>query len=271
MRSIFIFMTCALLTISSAYAEEETLPTQTPATEQVDNSDSERAPVKHRCLNDDDRLQLFRVQEAVTDKEESDDAQETNKPSKLGKAIQSLGAAASSKAFYSFYSGCYPASPYSVHYATEISWDSAYITLEDSSVLYVRPADQYRVAYWPVNSQVYVVPNHGYFFGMVRSSYDFCLYNASTGESVEVDIYLGPALYGPYSEWITGIDTYQGYIWLKDGSLVEVHPSDVYLTWNWASNDHLLVGVNDGSASCSYPDMILNVASVTYVRARLVY
>jgi hypothetical protein len=260
MRLIFALITCAALTFSSAYADEE-VPSE-PAVVVEQPASEERAPVNTRSLNDEERLQLFEIQETT---EPAEQAQRSLRGAK------SLGGASKRTKGLGWYSTCYPSSPYSAHYAVDISWDSALITLEDSSVLYVATPYQYQVARWPLNSQVYIVPNHGYFLGLIRSSYDFCLYNATTGDTVECNLHLGPALFGPYSEWLTGIDGYNGYLWLKDGRLVEVHPNDVYLLWNWAPNDHTLVGVNDGSGSCSYPDIILNVATVTYVRARLVY
>ena len=87
-----------------------------------------------------------------------------------------------------------------------------------------------------------------------------------TNETVEVNLSLGPYLYGQMSQWITDVDDYNGYVYISDGTTFAVHPHDQYLLWNWEPEEHLIIGTNDGRGNYSYPQILVNVASVTNVR-----
>lgn len=237
---LFFLVFCVMLTCSSGYAEPEI----------------ERAAIKTRLLENQERRQLFMLQEK----------EDTSAPSTATAASLQRGLLDSIS--FSSYIDAYAVYPISVHQVAGIGAYGQTIALEDGSTFAVSSSHQYQVNYWPIGSLIYVLPNHGYFFGLVRSTYDLCLYNATTNETIEVDLILGPYLYGDLSEWIINIDNLTGWIWLRDGHIVEVHPNDRYLLWNWEPQEHVIVGTNDGSGYDAYPNIIVNVASVTYVRVR---
>jgi hypothetical protein len=236
----------------------------------TNESEPEHAPVKTRPMSDEHRLEVYNIQENPSAEIE---APVKNLPSQQNSTAKSASLAKGSAEAccmdlgYSQYS-----SPHmETHYAMRVDPYGSLITLEDGSVFSVRGGDQWKVAYWPLNSVVYVLPNHGYFFGLVKSDYDLRLFNSNTGETVEVFLQAGPYLFGNTSEWIADIDPYSGIIWLKDGVAVQVHPDDIPLLWNWDDNDHLIIGTNDDSQQYYYPYILVNVASVNYVRVAFIY
>lgn len=157
---------------------------------------------------------------------------------------------------------------------TLIGWRSSgdVLSIEDGSTFVVTPSDRWCAACWVPGDIVYLTPNHGYFFGLFPSSYDFCFYNPRTRDSVEVSLSMGPYYFDPsVSHWVTTIDRYNGMIALQDGTLFLVDPSDRSYLSEWATHDHVIVGSNDGRHRDTYPHILINVATVTYLRGTFVY
>lgn len=160
--------------------------------------------------------------------------------------------------------------PYATHAVLSVGIYGEMVEIEDGSTFTVASGSRWTVQGWRAGDYVHLLPNHGYLFGLIHSSYAYCLYNESTGESVEVNLTLGPYQFAETSWWISAIDDYNGIVWLMDGTVLKVDASDRYLIQQWEPNDHIIMGYNDGWHSGSYPNIILNVATVDHVRVHVV-
>lgn len=220
---------------------------------EVTSQDTPRASVKVRSLTEEQKTERARIQ-SQPDK----DAKTPEKSAAL-----SAGSGMTLDAY--FYGALYPA----LHQAVSIGYYGESVSIEDGSIFAVRGRDQWLVRGWPAGSLVTLAPNHGHFFGLISSGYDLCLVNTDLNEKVEVDLVAGPFLFGPESLWITGIDYYTGFLYLNDGSILEVDSFDRGLMSEWLLNEHVILGCNDGWHQ-QFPFMVVNVASVDYVRVRFV-
>jgi len=227
------------------------------------NSDNPRASIKTRAVSEEQRAETFARRERGGQGEEVSQKKATSSQ-KLGSSKVGKHQEKESAWGYVYDLSSYPG----LHMAVTVGINGEIVEIEDGSVFSVRKWDQWTVAHWLPGSWVYVTPNHGYFFGLIGGNHDLCLVNAQTLETVEVDLSMGPYLYGENSTWIVDIDEYQGIIALSDGSYVQVDPSDRGIMWSWLLGEHLIVGSNDGSHHYKYPNILVNVASVDYIRVR---
>jgi len=226
-------------------------------------AEGERAPVGTRMSSTEGAAEP-REQMEQPQKEEGDDQPSEPDEAELKKVEGDREEAAA----YSYISAA--AYGHAVHHLVGTGFYGDYVEFENWTRFVVRPADRYTVSYWPLGSDVYVTPNHGFFFGVFHSDYKYWLVNAGTQETVEVDLLQGPELFGALSEWITGINDYTGMLWLADGRVALVHPSDRAIMWNWQVNDHLVVGINDGFQSTSYPNILIDCPTLRYIRVKFV-
>lgn len=233
--------------------------------------ETERAIVATRRMEMEQRRELFEKQEQL---EEGDEqlgnvveqlAGQTSRVRELREAGVSEEALKAAKGQVTI---VYEYAP-DVHYANTVGVHGEIVELEDGSTFVVRQRDHWRVSRWIAGDIVYVLPNHGYFFGLFNSGYDLCLYNPYTDEKVDVNLSAGPWIYGSNSTWVVHIDEYNGLIGLEDGTFVTIHPSDRYLLSNWEINDHLIIGTNDGGGRHTYPYVLIDVATLAPVRASI--
>jgi hypothetical protein len=155
----------------------------------------------------------------------------------------------------SLYTGAY-------HYTTGFSIYNGWIELEDGSIWAIAPGDSYKIANWLFQDILTVSPND-------FSPYQFVITNENTGVSIEVNLKLGPFVHGVNSSWIVYIDKIFDQIQLQDGSYWDISPWDDAVLSNWYWDDAIIVGINNGVDSWNYPFVLINVATNSYVAARL--
>lgn len=163
----------------------------------------------------------------------------------------------------------------SVHYTTHqgafhspvaISALGDVIELEDGSCWVVAPGDNYRTLNWLTSDLLVITPNHSWF-----SSHLFCITNQNTGDSVRVNLSLGPIYNGLFTHWIVAINYYTQELCLEDGSIWKLSGFDSSIYNNWLLNDTVIIGVNDGFLSASKPNILINVNTLTYSKAKCIF
>ncbi|MEI8124914.1 MAG: hypothetical protein WCG42_04095 [Parachlamydiaceae bacterium] len=190
-------------------------------------------------------------------------AQEKKKAKKsASKKVQVPRALASQSIYYTTHSAAY-SSPVSVSFIGDS------VELLDGSIWSVNPVDAYKVIGWFPSDIVVITPNHSWF-----SSYYYRLNNQNTGESVAVNLYLGPiapSYNGAYTHWITAVDYYRNTVYLEDGSVWHMSTFDRDVVNQWVMNDIVIVGVNDGFASSYNPNILINVNMLNYAAGAVGY
>lgn len=133
------------------------------------------------------------------------------------------------------------------------------IELIDRSVWTVNPYHTHILGHWYIDDMIVITPNRSWF-----SSYQFCLTNQQTGDSVEVNLTLGPIYNGYYTNWIVAIDDYYNKVYLNDGSVWSMSAFDSGLIRQWEVNDTVIIGVNNGWLSSTRPNILINVNMLNY-------
>ena len=131
------------------------------------------------------------------------------------------------------------------------------VELNDGSSWVVSPEDSYKVLNWFYTDAVVITPNQDWF-----SPYAYCLNNQTTMVAVRVNLTAGSVYYGPYTHWITCIDTFNDLIYLEDGSVWGMKDYPVFK--KWAVNDRVLIGLNSGWYASREPNILLNVNTGDY-------
>ncbi|KAF3363211.1 Uncharacterized protein PHSC3_000225 [Chlamydiales bacterium STE3] len=163
------------------------------------------------------------------------------------------------------------------HFPAEISYLGDTIKLEDGSIWTVASSDTTIVLNWlrqqdqnlavgGASLSLVITPNHSWF-----STYMFRMTEQSTGTSVKVNMYLGPIYNGLYTHWIVAINYYTQEICLEDGSVWRLSGLDAGIFNKWLLNDTVIIGVNDGFLSTSKPNILINVNTLTYSRAKCIF
>lgn len=150
-----------------------------------------------------------------------------------------------------------------------VSYFSNQVELTDGSVWSVSPSYIYMTKSWYPTDLVVITPNHSWL-----SNYAFCLTNQNTGQSVPVNLELGPIApsYGAiYTHWITSIDYFFHTVYLEDGSAWDISAFDRNITDEWVPGDVVIIGVNDGWMSSSRPNILINVATLTFAAGSVIY
>lgn len=192
-------------------------------------------------------MRLARLEERA-EKAAAAREEESMKPQKLMKSV-----------YYTTHPGAY-------QHLFQVSNFGRTIELADGSIWAVNPSEAYITLgwLWQYNPDVMVItPNHSYY-----SSYPFRLTNQVTGDSVAVDLDLGPIVSDPsgnsYARWIVDIDYYWDYVYLDDGSIWSMSSFDSSTIFNWRAGDIVIIGVNDGALSSFNPNILINIATLDY-------
>lgn len=151
------------------------------------------------------------------------------------------------------------------HTAMAFGYDSDWIELEDGTVLSIPYSERNIVSWWATGDLIHVLPGSGWWW-----SSELRLHNATTGEIVDANLSggLGPIIGGPYSLYISAIDDYQGLVYLQDGSRLAVDSRDINRIRSWQPGDYIITGCNDDWLSCRSPNILVNVATIDYIRVR---
>lgn len=156
----------------------------------------------------------------------------------------------------------YTSHPSAYQHPVAISYFGESVELMDGSVWTVASSDAYKVTNWLTTDLLIITPNHSWF-----SNYGFRLTNQNTGDSVAVNLSLGPIapMYNSfYTHWIVGIDYYYNIIYLEDGSVWNMSGFDREIIDQWINGDVVIIGVNDGWLSSSNPNVLINVAMLNF-------
>lgn len=138
------------------------------------------------------------------------------------------------------------------------------VELIDGSNWKVSPADVYVAHSWGSGEAIVVTPNHSWF-----SHYGYRLTNQTgihRGESVQVNLFLGPLSFGPHTHWIVALDKFSGHVFLEDGSSWKIAFEDRHLFDEYAINDFVIIGHNDAWFT-AHDHILINVNMNNHIRA----
>jgi len=198
-------------------------------------------------------------QEKKGAEEQSEEVTEETSEDALLKADASLATAAAS--YKTTHEGAY-------HYPVSVSAFGDTVEIEDGSIWQVSSSDKSKTLNWMTSDVLVITQNTAWF-----SSYDYVIVNVSTGVDVKVNMLLGPYYNGAFTHWASAIDYSGRKLYLEDGSIWEVGGTwasyqDVLDTW--LPNDTILIGLN-GDSSPTTPNILINVNTNTWVKAKCVY
>lgn len=160
------------------------------------------------------------------------------------------------------------------HYRTIANFpQQAIIKLDDGSEWVYDRADAYILRNWNIGDQIVISPKQQLIIG---SHYHYMITNRTLGDSINVNLFLGPIAFGRCSTWVSGIDYNLGKVYIINGlgerTVWEFSSSDMYLVKDWKVNDTVIIGQNDSWLwyFSSYDSIIINVNMNHYVRATIV-
>lgn len=164
-------------------------------------------------------------------------------------------------------------SPYIYHWIESFPQGNI-IKIEDGSEWVFNKDQADIVRDWRHGDAIVVMPKGG---SIWDSNYAYTVTNKDLGTSVDVNLFLGPLAFGPYSTWLIGIDLNAGEIYLMNGqgerTVWEVYHKDLrYIKEDWVTNDTVFIGENTSWLwwFSSYNSIIVNVNMNHYVRVRQV-
>lgn len=160
----------------------------------------------------------------------------------------------------------YTSHPGAFHNPVAVSALGDTVEFRDGSIWTIASGDTYKTLNWLTSDRLVVTPNHSWF-----SSFMFCITNQDTGVSVKANLFLGPIYNGLYTHWIVAINYYTQEICLEDGSIWKLSGFDSSIYNKWLLNDTIIIGVNDGFLSSSKPNILINVNTLTYSRAKCTF
>lgn len=148
------------------------------------------------------------------------------------------------------------------------------IKIDDGSEWIFDRSETYVLRNWKVGDKIIITPKQQLILG---SHFTYVMTNKDVGDSISVNLFLGPVAFGYRSTWVVGIDQNLGKIYLMNGqgerTVWEVSSSDKDLFKDWKVNDTVIIGENDSWLWCfsSYNSMIINVNMNHYIRAQQVF
>jgi hypothetical protein len=160
--------------------------------------------------------------------------------------------------------------PLSCHWLTSRSPDFRHVQIEDGSTWEIAAGDYSIINSWRTDDPLFITPNNSW-FGFV--SHRYYISNRVNNTYVKANLVDGPLAFGPYSNWVTGIDPVQGHIFLQNQSVWCVDPQDLYIlsdrrnNTEWAPNDHVIVVLHDNRYS-PYDHILINVNMNNQVRVK---
>jgi len=147
------------------------------------------------------------------------------------------------------------------------------VKMEDGSEWIIDKTESHILRHWEPGNAIAISPKQQY---VLSSHYTYVMSNKDKGTSIDVNLFLGPIAFGPWSSWVVGIDQNLGKVYVLNGqgerSVWEVSNSDMYLFKDWKVNDTVILGDNDNWLwyFSSHNNMIINVNMNHYVRAKQV-
>lgn len=137
------------------------------------------------------------------------------------------------------------------------------IILEDGSNWMIYSGDRWKTWTWFASDAIVILPNDALF-----PLYDYKMVNQNTGDSIEVDLVLGPLVGLDY--YIVSIDPF-GYIYLNDGSYWRTSAFDSAIVSSWRVGETVIIGVNNGFLNLANPNILINVNRDVYATGECLY
>lgn len=137
------------------------------------------------------------------------------------------------------------------------------IVLEDDSKWSVRGSDRNKILNWYTNDRLVITPNHDWF-----SSYDYRINNTTTNQAVRVNLVEAPSYNGLFTHWIVALDYVHKKVCLEDGTIWSVSTWDGAELNRMALEDTVIIGTNDSWFKSSRPNILINVDTMEFVKAR---
>lgn len=245
---------CFALTLSL----NQTLIADNSAQEQNSNPTEQHAVLNARPLSEEKRAQMQQMRAEEFEQIEKDDCDQSH--SKL----QQLSRLKSQTANHFI--------PFYYHVISNFGAGNI-VKLEDGSEWSVDSKDSHVFRNWRINDTVVISPKIHWLWS---SNFNYVMSNKTTDSSVNVNPFLGPVSFGPYTQWIVGIDYNMGHVYLTNGSGNRstwiISSKDMYLFRDWKVNDAIIIGDGDGSIAwwlSSYNHILINVEMNHYVHAKL--
>ncbi len=138
--------------------------------------------------------------------------------------------------------------PEGTHLMQKLSISGDEVETEDGAVWKISRYDAYKTFSWAANDPLIITQNHRWF-----SKYNYRIINQVTGESLESNLSLGPYINGTYTNYVTGLDHFYGYVFLSNGTRFRVSTNDLDILDTWNLDDPIIIGSNSGyDSSCSF-------------------
>lgn len=157
--------------------------------------------------------------------------------------------------------------PISCHWLTWKSGDARHVKIEDGSTWEIASGDLAIVNRWRDDDAIFITPITSWFV-----SQQYYMMNRTNNTYVKANLVDGPVAFGPYSHWVTHVDSVEGNVYLENNSVWCVDPNDLYIlsgrnNSQWALNDHIIVILHDNKYS-AYDHLLINVNLNCKVHAR---
>lgn len=268
---LFALIACGVLASSSLTAQEssENLRPElgsralsfTEMASRADQRGLEDASEEEVASEEDTSDQLIPVRIAYEKRDLSDQAEDlfvAEPQEEHGTTLAARAALRAKAVYYTTHSGVYR--------NPNFVWsDGSRVELDDGSVWYVSVFDRALTLNWWTNDTILIMPTK------YDSLYQYKLVNQQTGAYVRVNLEKAPYYNGAYTYFITAIDYFAGKVWLNDGTVWSTAFSDSSYTDLWLPNDTVIMGINDGSLWDLYPNILINISTLEYSRAKCLY
>ena len=137
------------------------------------------------------------------------------------------------------------------------------VVMEDDSKWAVCSSDRNKTLNWYTNDRLIITPNHDWF-----SSFDYRINNVTTGQTIRSNLVEAPSYNGLFTHWIVAIDYAHKKVCLEDGSIWSVSMWDGSELNRMALEDTIIIGTNDSWFKSSRPNILINVDTMEFIKAR---
>lgn len=152
------------------------------------------------------------------------------------------------------------------HYPRYIAPFGDSIVLEDGSRWAICSSDTSKVLKWLSNDCLVITPNHDWF-----SSHDYKIRNLATNQDIRVNLVEAPYYNGLFTHWIVAIDYTHKKVCLEDGSVWSISVWDGPELERMCLEDTIIIGINDSWFKSSRPNILINIDTLEYIKARCDY
>jgi hypothetical protein len=166
--------------------------------------------------------------------------------------------------------------PLSCHWMISKSTDLVRLQLEDGSIWEISSRDKSTLDSWRTDDPLFISPASSWFF-----SQNYYITNRTDDSYVRANLVEGPATYGPYSHWITGVDidvekplsnrNLDAFIYLENQTVWYVDPDDASILNDrksgseWGPNDPVIIIL---SKSSKFDHILINATTGTQVHVK---